>query len=240
MSRQDELLALPSGEQVADLEYTPSLIAEPGVTIFGFLHDTEALLAYPNLELVNLRHALNVLPDTLVSQVIRAQQLIHYQITNRYCGRCGEKTVLNPATNRLSCPGCRGDVYPQIAPAMIVAVTKGDKLLMAQANHFAPTMWSILAGFCEIGENLEETVEREVFEEVGIKVKNIRYWGSQYWPFPNSLMVGFTAEYAEGEIKLDHSEMRAAGFYAKDEIPGRPSTSLSIASRMIDDFIAKN
>jgi NAD+ diphosphatase len=97
----------------------------------------------------------------------------------------------------------------------------------------------VLAGFCEVGENVEQTVAREVLEEVGIQIKNIRYFGSQYWPFPNSLMLAFTAEYAGGEIVLELDEMRAAGFYAADELPGRPSSKYSIANQLIDDFIQR-
>lgn len=189
------------------------------------------------VELLNLRKALGLLSPSIIDQIIFAQQLIYYEEQNRFCSQCGNQTVLNDRAQWLSCFVCQHDIYPRIAPAMIVAITKGDKLLMAQANHFAPEMWGLLAGFSEVGESLEQTVEREVMEEVGIQVKNIRYWGSQYWPFPNSLMVGFVAEYASGEIVLDTSEMRAAGFYGRDELPGRPSSGFSIASRMIDAFL---
>lgn len=232
-------LALPHTEDLVDLKYELSLIMEPRAKILGFISSPEALISYPHLELVSLRQALGLFEPQAAELIVRAQQLIYYQHTHKFCGVCGEGTTLNPLTNRLNCPKCGKDIYPRIAPAMIVAVTKGNKLLMAQGNNFAPHVWSLLAGYCEAGESLEQTVEREIFEEVGLKVTNIKYWGSQYWPFPDSLMVGFTAEYESGEICIDRSEIRTAGFFAKDELPGRPSSPLSIANRLIEDFLVK-
>jgi len=227
----------PDIEQVSNIVVTLSLIEVAGVKLLASLPSRDLIINRPELELVNMRRALNLVPANLVDKIIYAQQIIYYQQQNSFCSVCGNKTLLSADGKWLNCYNCKRDIYPRISPAMIVAVVRDDKLLMAQANHFAPDVWSILAGFSEVGESLEETVAREVMEEVGIKIKNICYWGSQYWPFPNSLMIGFTAKYAGGEIVLDRNEMRAAGFYRKDELPGRPSTNLSIASRMIDAFI---
>ena len=231
---------LPDSSQLQALSYQSSLIQPEGINILGSISSDVDLSPFPELSLVNLRQALNFFGIEMVEKIIHAEQMLFYQNTHRYCGSCGQPTSLSASGKWLHCSSCEHEIYPRISPAMIVAITRGDKLLMAQANNFAPEVWSVLAGFCEVGESLEQTVHREVFEEVGIKVKNVQYWGSQYWPFPNSLMVAFTAEYDSGEIVLDTNEMRAAGFFTKNEIPGRPSTHLSIASRLIDDFIAKH
>ncbi|MBX9599215.1 MAG: NAD(+) diphosphatase [Burkholderiales bacterium] len=231
---------LPNSSQLQALSYQPSLIQIDGVNILGSISSDIDLSPFPELRLVNLRQALNFFGMEMIEKIIHAEQMLFYQSTHRYCGSCGQATSLSTAGKWLHCSSCEHEIYPRISPAMIVAITRGNQLLMAQANNFAPEVWSVLAGFCEVGESLEQTVHREVFEEVGIKIKNVQYWGSQYWPFPNSLMVGFTAEYESGEIVLDTNEMRTAGFFTKDEIPGRPSTHLSIASRLIDDFIAKH
>lgn len=228
---------LPELHELKEISIIDSKIKIKDVVKLAHLEKVDTIVANPRLKLVSLRMALNILPHELIATIIYAQQMSYYQVITRFCSKCGTATSLNSEGKWLNCVKCQRDIYPKISPAMIVAVIKEDQLLMAQANHYAPEMWSILAGFSEVGENLEETVAREVMEEVGISVKNIRYWGSQYWPFPNSLMIGFVADYAGGEIVLDTTEMRAAGFYRKDELPGRPSTNLSIASKMIDAFI---
>ncbi|TXI92805.1 MAG: NAD(+) diphosphatase [Neisseriales bacterium] len=228
---------LPDAKELENISFTDSQIKVSEVEKLASVNSTQDIATDSGLKLLNLRMALNILPAESIPTIIYGQQIIYYQVNNRFCSKCGTPTSLNSEEKWLTCVKCKRDIYPKISPAMIVAVIKDDQLLMAQANHYAPEMWSILAGFSEVGENLEETVAREVMEEVGISIKNIRYWGSQYWPFPNSLMIGFVADYAGGEIVLDTTEMRAAGFYRKDELPGRPSTNLSIASRMIDAFI---
>ena len=231
---------LPETKNVTNLNYTPCELKPDGVNILGTLASTNDISLDSKLKLVPLRQVFTLFADELVSQIIYAEQLINYLASQAFCNKCGSATYLAPNAKWLVCQECHREIYPQITPAMIVRVTQGNRILLAQANNFAPTQWSLLAGFCEIGETLEQTVAREVFEEVGIQIKNIRYWGSQYWPFPNTMMIGFTAEYDSGEIVLDTKEMRAAGFYTKDEIPGRPSTSYAIASQMINEFIASN
>lgn len=230
---------LPSAEQIFGLDFQLSKIAVDGIELVGQLLDAENIIISSDFELVNLRQVVNLFSSDLVEKIIFAQQMLHYQSTHNYCAKCGSQTALSPSGKWLHCVLCQREIYPHITPAMIVAVTKGHKLLLAQAKHFAPHVWSVLAGFCEVGESVEQTVAREVFEEVGVRVKNIRYFGSQYWPFPNSLMLAFTAEYDSGEIVLQADEMRAAGFYAANELPGRPSSKYSIANQLIDDFIQK-
>jgi NAD+ diphosphatase len=129
--------------------------------------------------------------------------------------------------------------YPRLSPAAIVLVKRGHRILMARSPGFPPGMYSVLAGFVEPGESIEETIEREIREEVGVEVENIRYFGSQPWPFPNSLMIGFIADYAGGELRIEPSEIEDAGWFRTDDLPTLPP-KVSIARAMIDDFVAQH
>jgi NAD+ diphosphatase len=126
--------------------------------------------------------------------------------------------------------------YPRVSPAVIVRVRRGDAVLLARSPGFPPGLHSVLAGFVEPGESIEETVRREVREEVGIEVDNLRYFGSQSWPFPNSLMIAFTADYAGGELTPEPGEIEVAGWFAPHDLPTLPPR-VSIARRMIDHFV---
>jgi NAD+ diphosphatase len=133
--------------------------------------------------------------------------------------------------------------YPRLSPAAIVLVRRGDEILLARSPGFPKGLYSVLAGFVEPGESIEETVAREVREEVGIEVRNVRYFGSQPWPFPNSLMIGFTADYAGGELAPEPGEIEDAGWYRADELPESPISvpaRVSIARAMIDDFVERH
>jgi NAD+ diphosphatase len=129
--------------------------------------------------------------------------------------------------------------YPRLNPAAIVLVQKGDQILLARSPGFPQGLYSVLAGYVEPGESIEETVAREIGEEVGIEVRNVRYFGSQPWPFPHSLMIGFTADYADGELSPDPGEIEDAGWYTTDDLPQLPPET-SIARAMIDDFVTRH
>jgi NAD+ diphosphatase len=165
----------------------------------------------------------------------RAVQVLDWYKNHQYCGICGTHNIIDDKEMMLKCPKCGHMNFTRIAPAIIVAITKGDELLMAYHSYYEIKTYTILAGFVEAGETLEEAVRREVKEEVGINIKNIKYFGSQSWPFPNSLMVGFTAEYESGDIKVDNFEILKAKWFKKDEIKRR--SNISISSWLIDDFI---
>lgn len=188
---------------------------------------------------VSLRKAFEVLQPYEYGLAVRAVSIINWDRNHQFCGRCGNQTQHMPGHYERSCPICGLSFYPRISPSIIVLIHKNDQLLMARSPHFTPGAYGLIAGFVEIGESLEETIHREVKEEVNIEIKNLRYIASQPWPFPDSLMMGFTAEYAAGEIKIDGHEIEAAGWYRYDQLPGRPSTKLSLASRLIDQFIAE-
>lgn len=165
----------------------------------------------------------------------RGHHLAHWHITHRFCGRCGTLTHPHAKEHARQCPGCTHVSYPRISPAVIMAVTKGDKILLGKINRPGINLFSVLAGFVEPGESLEGCVAREVMEETGISVENVRYFGSQPWPFPDQMMVGFTAEYESGEIVLD-DELEEAGWFTKEELPNIPPKP-SIARALIDWFV---
>jgi NAD+ diphosphatase len=162
--------------------------------------------------------------------------LVHWNRNHHYCGRCAGLTETKPDERARVCPQCGLINYPRLSPAVIVAVLKDHQILLAHSQRFPTKFYSVLAGFVEPGETLEACVKREVLEEVGIIVKNIRYFGSQPWPFPDSLMVGFTAEYGGGDIRIDPSEITDARWYAASELPPIPP-KISIARRLIDWFL---
>ena len=168
----------------------------------------------------------------------RAKQIVEWDRTHRFCGRDGTETVPGPTPLAKECLWCGMLFYPRLSPAVIVLVKRGDEALLARSPGFPPGMYSVLAGFVEPGESIEETIEREVREEVGIEVENVRYFGSQPWPFPNSLMLGFTADYAGGELRADPAEIEEAGWYTVDDLPPLPPR-VSIARAMIDEFAAR-
>ncbi|MFZ9629807.1 MAG: NAD(+) diphosphatase [Ilumatobacteraceae bacterium] len=172
----------------------------------------------------------------------RAVQVVEWARTHRFCGRCGTPTEPQPAERAMRCPACGLLAFPRLAPAMITLVTKGDagpdqQVLLARGVNFRAPMYSCLAGFVEPGETLEGAVIREVREEVGVEVADVRYWGSQPWPFPHSLMLGFTARWVGGEIECDPSEIVDAQWYRRGELPPIPP-NISIARKIIDDWVA--
>ncbi len=167
----------------------------------------------------------------------RALQLLEWDETHRWCGRCGRPTVTGDASHVRTCSDCGLAHFPRLAPAVIVSVVDGDRILLARSPGLPKGIYSVLAGFVEPGETLEEAVEREVFEETRIRVGDVQYFGSQPWPFPHSLMVGFTARYASGTLAPDPAELEDAGWYDVDTLP-TVSPRISIARALIDAFIA--
>jgi NAD+ diphosphatase len=187
------------------------------------------------LERIGYRKLYGIIDDEILALIGRATQIADWESTSCYCGRCGTLTRPNEAESVRTCPACGDAHYPRISPAMIVGVVRDGRLLLASAPRFRGTFYSILAGFVEPGETPEECIHREVWEEVRVRVKNIRYFGSQSWPFPRSLMLGFTAEYESGEITVDRQELLDAGWFAPAEMPPVP-TEISISGRIIRWF----
>ena len=172
----------------------------------------------------------------------RAVQIVEWDRNHRFCGRCGTPTtpsISQPSERSRTCPSCGLQHFPRLSPAVITLVEDDEgRALLARSPHFVPGVYSTIAGFVEPGESLEEAVAREVREEVGVELRDIRYFGSQPWPFPNSLMIGFVAEHAGGEIRIDPSEIEDARWFGPDDLPLLPSR-LSIARALVDDFLAR-
>jgi NAD+ diphosphatase len=185
-----------------------------------------------------LRQLFGRLDEDLFWIAARAVQIVDWDRTHQFCGRCGVPVKMKTTERAKECPQCGLLHFPRLAPAIIVLVERGKQLLLARSHHFQSGMFSVLAGFVEPGESLEEAVVREVKEEVGIDVKDIRYFGSQSWPFPHSLMIGFKATYAGGEIFIQDEEIREAGWFTVDNLPPIPG-KISIAGKLIDWFLTK-
>lgn len=176
------------------------------------------------------------LPDHVWTLAGRAVQIAEWHRTHQFCGRCGERTEAVRGERARRCPACGLLNFPRLSPAVITVVTDGPRILLARGRTFGRPMYSALAGFVEPGESLEECVAREVKEEVGVDVTNVRYYKSQPWPFPNSLMLGFFADYAGGEINCQESEIVDAQWYTPDALPDMPGR-MSIARWLIDEWL---
>ena len=168
----------------------------------------------------------------------RAVQVVEWGRTHRFCGRCGEATEQVPGERAMRCGSCGLMVFPRLSPAVIMVVHRGDELLLAHGKLFPRPMYSALAGFVEPGETIEHAVRREVFEEVGLELGELEYFSSQPWPFPNSLMLGFFAEYAGGEICIDENEIVDARWFHPDDLPELPGT-ISIAGKLVHEFLSR-
>jgi len=192
----------------------------------------------PGWKTSGLRALFFRLPDALVALAGRAFQILEWDSTHRFCGRCDTPTVIRAGERARECPACSLIAYPRVSPAMMALVIRGREILLARAPRFPGAMYSALAGFVEPGETIEDCVRREVREEVAIEVDRIEYFASQSWPFPHSLMIAFTAHYAGGELHPDPAEIAEARWFALDALPDLPSP-MSIARRLIDSTVAR-
>jgi NAD+ diphosphatase len=212
-----------------------SLEANRGVHCFGA--ELPADSADPEgMSFVGLRQLFGLLSDGFFRVSGFAYQIVEWDQTHQYCGRCGAAAADDPEDRAKLCPRCGLKNFPRVAPAVIVAVTRGDRILLARAKRFPVKLYSVIAGFVEPGETLEECLVREVGEETGVEVSGLRYFGSQPWPFPHSLMIAFTAEYAGGNIRIEEREIVDAGWFSADALPPIPD-KVSIARRLIDWFV---
>jgi NAD+ diphosphatase len=184
---------------------------------------------------LGLRDVGSILGEEVFYAAARAFQLMNWVGRYRFCMSCGDRLEPSLVDNCKTCPTCGSVFYPPVSPAVIVAVEREGKILLARNASFPPKRYSVIAGFVEPGESFEDAVRREVREEVSIEVKDIKYFGSQPWPFPHSIMVGFTAKWASGELEPDGREILDAGWFSPDEMPDLPP-GVSIARKLIDNF----
>ena len=186
--------------------------------------------------MMGLRASWDLLPQAAYDEAGKAFQLLYWDTHSRYCPVCGTPTEqTTPICKR--CPRCGHELYPPIAPAIIVLIRKGEEILLVHARNFRGNFHGLVAGFIEVGETLEECVRREVREETGLEIKELRYFASQPWPYPSGLMIGFTATYAGGSLKLQTEELSTGAFFSKDNLPEIPR-KLSLARKLIDAWLA--
>lgn len=249
---EDGSAGLPLLPHIRDMEETA--VADDNILrthYLGYLDAPEPIHCYTaevpketdapaGMAFIGLRSLYGRLPEDHLWLAGRAVQIIDWDRTHQYCSRCGARPEILGHERAKRCPHCNLTTYPRLSPAIIVRVDRwvdgAPHLLLARNHRFPPGWYSVIAGFVEPGETLEECVHREIEEEVGIKVQNIRYFGSQPWPFPHSLMIAFTAEYAAGEFELEPEEIADACWFTASNLPSIPPP-MSIARRLIDDFI---
>jgi NAD+ diphosphatase len=235
-------LAIPSGPDPASCGLSPVrrqyLGALEGKPVYSA--ELPAGTAAPaGMEYTGLRELYGQVDEDLFRLACRAVQVKDWDRNHQFCGRCGGPMQCRDEERSKLCPGCGLVNYPRLSPAVIVAVQREGRILLARSRRFiAVRRYSVLAGFVEPGETLEECVSREIEEETGIRVCNIRYFGSQPWPFPDSLMIAFTADHKSGERRIDDNEIVEAGWFSADDLPEIPGR-ISIARRLIDDFVER-
>jgi len=187
-----------------------------------------------------LRTLFGTMDEQLLSVAGRSWQIAEWARTHQFCGACATPTEHLQGERCVKCPSCGMVAYPRISPAMMVLIRRGPSILLARHHNSPARFYTALAGFVEAGESIEEAVHREIFEEVGLRVRDLKYFGSQPWPFPHSLMIAFTAEYESGEISLDENEIAEATWFGPgDELPRVPPVGFSIAGQLISAHLPK-
>lgn len=191
----------------------------------------------PGWAFENLRSLWTRLDEAWLGIASHALQLIEWDKNHQFCGQCGTPTQQRTDERGRHCPACKLMAYPRLSPVVMVRIVDKGRILLAHAPRFAPGMYSVLAGFVEAGETLEQAIHREIAEEVGLQVSNLRYFASQSWPFPHSLMIAFTADYVGGELQVDGREILEAHWFTPDRMPDLPSP-MSMAWRLIQNYLA--
>ena len=191
---------------------------------------------YTSLIEIDIRSILVKSSAEEIAMVGRAQHLLDWYKNSQFCGACGSKNMFSDKEGAFYCSCSKNMLYPKISPCVIGIILNGDEILLARNKLFPEGMFSAIAGFVEASETLEQTFEREIHEEVGLKVKNIKYFGSQPWPFPNQLMIAFTCEYESGEIEVDGEEIVEASWFNVSNMPNIPHTS-SISGQLINSYL---
>ncbi|WP_312831360.1 NAD(+) diphosphatase [Pantoea eucrina] len=233
----EQKLWLPQGELPHGLGADFGLAGQHGILIGEWLGENVWLIQASRPE--NMGSVRQVIDqDTGLFQLAgRGVQLAEFYRSHRWCGYCGHEMRISPREFACLCTHCRERYYPQIAPCIIVAIRRGDEILLANHARHRNSIYTVLAGFVEVGETLEQAVAREVMEESNVRVKNVRYVTSQPWPFPHSLMTAFMAEYEGGELQHDGKELLDAGWYRFDALPQLPPPG-TVARRLIEDTVA--
>ncbi|HOT75480.1 MAG TPA: NAD(+) diphosphatase [Candidatus Wallbacteria bacterium] len=211
---------------------------EKGASYYCFQADGDFKIQGAEFEFRDLRSLINCFDETQLRFACLAAQVLYWDKTTKFCGECGALTRHSPSERAKICTGCARVFYPAVTPAIIVAVMNEGRILLAHNKSFAEGVYSLIAGFVEPGESLEDCVMREVFEETGIAVSDVKYFKSQPWPFPSSMMIGFTASYKSGNIRPDGEEIIHAAWFGREELPKLPRPGS--LSRNIIDIVMSN
>ena len=212
-------------------EYYYSIEIAPNTDILGIFMDPA------KIEFTDFRTTLSFIDPSNFKLISRASILVNWKAANQFCSTCGNKTLFNSKEGAPDCECIAPPRYPIISPCIITLIHDKDRILLGRSKFFPPNMFSTLAGFIEAGENAEEALVREVMEEVNVKVSDIKYYGSQSWPFPSQLMLGYFCKYVEGEIKLNDAELEEARWFHLDDLPMIPPDS-SISGQLIRSYIS--
>lgn len=215
----------------AGLKYCIGLFDENPLYVFECSIEEAQLLTR-----VPLKQYLEIQEAYWFERLLKAKQILAWHKNSQFCGTCGQKTRAHTCDLAKICIGCAREIYPSLSPAIVVLITKDKEILLGRSPHFSTGVYSNLAGFIEPGESAEQTIVREVKEEVGISVKNIHYLGSQSWPFEHTFMLAFKADYASGELTVNTQELEDAKWFPIDELPRLPFRS-SIARKIIDEYL---
>lgn len=199
-------------------------------------YETDVVPDASGWRIVPLRDSFSLLDQDLYDKAGTGAELLFWDASTQFCGRCGGRTQ-REAVIMKRCVACGALIFTHVSPAIIVLIHKGDSVLMVRAHNFRGTHFGLVAGFVEPGESLEHCVHREVLEETGLQIANVRYFGSQPWPYPCGVMIGFHADYVSGEIHVQESELKEAHFFARTALPELPG-KLSLARRLIDDWLS--
>lgn len=232
LQKADDMYTIPLAEEapVAVVRALPVSMSDGTTAMAAFVE--EPFAETDTYVWMGMRASYGKIANAFYEKAGKASEIVHWDKHSLYCPACGTRTVLaTPISKR--CPSCLYEIFPAISAAILVLIRKGDSILLVHARNFTGPFHSLVAGFLETGETLEQCVEREVMEETGLKVNHIRYWGNQPWPYPCSLMVGFVADYESGELNLQDEELSSGAFYTRDNLPQLPRT-LSLARKMID------
>ena len=231
-------LAEVFGDGTLEAGRAPGLVPTASGALAAYGLDEDAALP-DGFRLDGLRVAYHALPEADFRSAGTARQRVEWYRTHRFCSRCGTGTEPTPDSQAMACPSCGQLHFPRVSPAVIVLVQREREALLARSPHFSEGVYSTLAGFVEAGESLEECVHREIAEEVGVRVGNLRYFGSQPHPFPHSLMVGFVADWVDGDIDIDADEIEDARWFTRETLPDLPHP-MSIARALVEDFLARS
>lgn len=237
LEKKNGIYSVPCSE-VAPIEIKTATVHKitqlKGIDCVSFAVNTH-IEESENYVMMGLRASYDYLSSTFFRIAGKAHQILYWDKNSQFCSVCGTRMEQKEAIMK-RCPSCHKEVYPPISTAILVLIRKEDSILLVHAHNFKGTFNSLVAGFLETGETLEECVVREVKEETSLKIKNITYFGNQSWPYPSGLIVGFIADYESGELKLQEEELSSGDFYTRDNLPELPR-KLSLARRMIDWWI---